>query len=524
MALGSVPIGFRIKERRRSHGITQAGMARDLGISPSYLNLIEANKRTIGGRLLNDIARILDMDLNALTGQAQRQLVADLVEAVGDPGIRQLGIAGDSVPEFVGRFPGWAEALRNTLRTSHAQAEAIEALSSRVSQDPELSDALYKIITHVTTIRSTAEILESSGDVPPETRTRFEGIVAEETARLADTAQAIVRYFDRPDSDQHPATPIEEVDDYFIGNGNYFAPLETAASELRAVLRGYGAALDTALSAYLVEKHGINVEVQASSGADLALFHNQSRYIADQRRLIFLDNAALSSQRFQIAQMAASLFAADAIAEQAAAGAFSSEVSLLRAKRALAAYTAGACLFPYESFLADAEKLRYDVEQLRQRYSGSYEQIAHRLVTLRRPGAEGVPFGFLRADPAGFLSKRFPLPGLPVPRSGAGCPLWAIYGVFQTPGRIVRQLVEFPSRARFLLIARTVTKDPARFHEEPFLRAVMLVCDAIHADRTVYADGMDVSSRQLTVPVGPGCRLCTRTDCLHRAEDAILAR
>ncbi len=105
MSIGSVPIGYRIKEKRRALGLTQARMARALGISPSYLNLIEANKRTISGRLLNDIARTLDMDLAAVTGQAQRQLIADLVEVVGNPSIRRLGIKSETVPEFIGRFP-----------------------------------------------------------------------------------------------------------------------------------------------------------------------------------------------------------------------------------------------------------------------------------------------------------------------------------------------------------------------------------------------------------------------------------
>lgn len=523
MAIDSVPVGFRIKENRRAKGLTQAGMARDLGISPSYLNLIEANKRTISGRLLNDIARMLELDLDALTGRTQRQLIVDLVEAVSDPAVGHLGAEAAAVPELVGRFPAWAEALRNTLRTANAQAEAIDALSNRVAQDPELSDALYRIVTHVTAIRSTAEILDG-GQLPPEMRRRFEGMVSEETADLAETAQAIVRYFDRPESGQRPSSPIEEVDDYFIANSNHFPALEDAGSAMRAVLDDFGATLDEALRGYLMHRHGIVVETESSTGANLALFDNQSRYEAAESRLYLLDNAAQSTQRFQIAQLATSLFAADAIEAQAAGGTFSGDVSLSRARRALASYTASACLFPYAAFLRDAEAFRYDIEQLRQRYAASFEQAAHRLVTLRRPGAEGVPFGFLRADPAGFLSKRFPLAGLQVPRSGAGCPLWGIYVAFQTPGRIVRQLVEFPNRGRFLLIARSVTKDPARFHEEPFLRSVMLACDAIHADRTVYGDGLDLSSRELTVPVGPGCRLCARTDCQHRAEDAILTR
>src|SRR5690606_30466987 len=163
-----------------------------------------------------------------------------------------------------------------------------------------------------------------------------------------------------------------------------------------------------------------------------------------------------------------------------------SEPARQQAFRALASYMAGALLLPYDRFHADALAVRYDVEILRQRYGASFEQVCHRLVTLRRPGCEGLPFGFLRSNPAGFTTKRFPLPGLPLARYGHACPLWAIYGCFQTPGRVVRQLAALPDGSRYLFVARTVTRQPATFREQPFLHAVMLACDALQADRTVY--------------------------------------
>jgi len=70
-----------------------------------------------------------------------------------------------------------------------------------------------------------------------------------------------------------------------------------------------------------------------------------------------------------------------------------------------------------------------------------------------------------------------------------------------------------------------VTKQPASFHEPPVPHAVMLACDVIHADKTVYADGLDLGSVGRTaIPVGPSCRLCPRLDCLHRAEEPIVGR
>ena len=145
------------------------------------------------------------------------------------------------------------------------------------------------------------------------------------------------------------------MDDYFIANSNHFPALEEAGADLRTVLSAFGATLDEALRGYLMKQHGIAVETEPSTGANLALFNNQSRFDPAEGRLLLLDNAAQSTQRFQIARLAASLFAAGAIAAEIAGGAFSGEVPALRAERALASYTAGACLFPYEPFLRDAE-------------------------------------------------------------------------------------------------------------------------------------------------------------------------
>jgi len=99
-------------------------------------------------------------------------------------------------------------------------------------------------------------------------------------------------------------------------------------------------------------------------------------------------------------------------------------------------------------------------------------------------------------------------------------PLWAIYPAFQTPDRIVRQIAEFAAGDRYLFIARTVNKQRASFMEPRFVHSVMLMCSVLDADRTVYADGLDLDSGELDVPVGPACRLCTREACTFREEPA----
>ncbi len=160
---------------------------------------------------------------------------------------------------------------------------------------------------------------------------------------------------------------------------------------------------------------------------------------------------------------------------------------------------------------------------MRQKYEASFEQICHRLITLRAPEAEGVPFSLLRVDPSGHISKRFPLFGLSLPRFGHACPLWPVFSAFQTPGRVIRELGEFHNGKRFLMIARTITKRAATFRAQPVMFSVMLACDVLYADQTVYAEGIDLRATEAAVPVGSSCRQCHRLECQHRQEPPITA-
>ena len=87
-------------------------------------------------------------------------------------------------------------------------------------------------------------------------------------------------------------------------------------------------------------------------------------------------------------------------------------------------------MMPYDRFLEAANEDRYDIDILRNRFGVSFEQVCHRLTTLRRPGAEGVPFHFIRVDIAGNISKRFSASGIHIARFGAACPRWNVYAAF----------------------------------------------------------------------------------------------
>ena len=228
--------------------------------------------------------------------------------------------------------------------------------------------------------------------------------------------------------------------------------------------------------------------------------------------------------RFELARLAADLSHPGGLLEREilASPLLTSAAARARARRVASSYMAAAVLLPYADFHAATQRARYDVEVLAAQFGASVEQVCHRLVTLRRPGAEGIPFGMMRIDAAGFATKRFPLPRLPLPRHGNACPLWAVYQALQTPGAIVRQLAQFPGGERFLFVARAVEKRGPVFPMPRRLMSIMLACDALYADQTVYGDGLDLSSLAPAVPVGANCRVCVRRDCAYREEDPII--
>lgn len=514
--------GSRIRERRKSKGMTQAGLAAQLGISASYLNLIEANRRNIGGALLKRVSDALGVPIDAFDGAAQRRLVDDVALIASDPVVAPLALAPSSAAALVSSpYSGWARALVSLHRAYLDRDEAVSALSDRLNQDPVLGEAVHNMLTHITAIRSASEILESDRGLDDAQRQRFVEIIASDSRRLSDVSWALAGLFTKSQPMHWPITPGEQIDDFLAENDNYFPALEEAAVALRDAVGLHGGDIGSALLDYLARVHGVTLRV-AMPGAG-APAQTSSPYDPVSRTLTLSERAAESTRRFRLAQLCAELDAGDAISAQIEASAcLASAQARLGSARVLASYIAGAVLMPYGDFRAAAVALRYDIDRLGDMFRTSFEQVCHRLVTLRRPGVEGVRFGFMRCDPAGRIRKRLVLPQWPQPRHGPACPLWAVYEAFRTPRTTVRQLAEFPRGDRYLLIARAVEKQQAVYGMPPHFMSVMLVCHALFADQMVYGEGLDMSAGAPAVPVGPACRVCVRQNCSYRQEDAIV--
>lgn len=187
------------------------------------------------------------------------------------------------------------------------------------------------------------------------------------------------------------------------------------------------------------------------------------------------------------------------------------------AKIGLANYFAGAAVMPYRLFLDAAQETRHDLEMLADRFGASIEQVAHRLSTLQRPGAKGVPFFFVRVDQAGTITKRHSATRMQFARYGGACPLWNVHQAFETPGRFLRQLAETPDGVRYFCLARDVSKTGGSFRAPVRRYAIGLGCEIRHAGALVYADDLDLENPQAYEPIGISCRICARPDCHQRS-------
>ena len=228
-------VGSRIRERRVMSGIRQIDLAQRAGISPSYLNLIEHNRRRIGGKTLLQLAHALEVEPAWLSEGAEATLIAGLSEAAGAHAGHSAEL--DRIQEFAGRFPGWASLLSDTARRSEELKQTVQALTDRLAHDPHLAASLHEVISTVTAIRATASILADTKELEPEWRARFNRNVNEDSRRLAEGAEALVRYLeDAPDKDADIRSPQDEVHAFMTEHGFHFPELESGKARQIAQL------------------------------------------------------------------------------------------------------------------------------------------------------------------------------------------------------------------------------------------------------------------------------------------------
>ena len=316
--------------------------------------------------------------------------------------------------------------------------------------------------------------------------------------RLASLEEALGREGGTP-----RPSPWEEVRDFFHYCDNYIDAVDHAAERFAGGDDPRTAALA------MLERRGVTVRFENSGGL--------RSYDASTRTLTLAASSAAATQRFQLLHQVALLTQNELLEATLDLARFQTDEARAIAKIGLANYFAGAALLPYTAFLDAAQETRHDLERLADLFGASIEQVAHRLSTLQRPGAKGVPFFFVRVDQAGTITKRHSATRLQFARFGGACPLWNVHQAFETPGRFLRQLAETPDGVRYLCLARDVSKPGGSFHAPVRRYAIGLGCEVQHARRLVYADDLDVTNRAAFEPIGISCRICERTACHQRS-------
>lgn len=448
--------GPRLKRLRRERQLTQARMAEELDVSPSYLNLMERNQRPITVQILIRLTDIYGVDPRDFLETESEHSINEMDQILADPLFRETQVPRAEIQDAAENSPALIAAVTRLYRTYMATREAGEA-SIFSSSDPDRAE-------------------------PP----------------LGEN-------------------PIDRVRTILHEARNHFPELEEAAETFAADLALTGHELFYAISDHLRAKHGIKVRT-----LPLEVMGDRLRWFDHHRRqLLICEVMDQPGRTFQVAYQLAFSECSDLLNALSNRLEPKDETARRFLRMTLANYFAAALMMPYGRFQEATELLGYDVEVLGARFGASYEQVAHRLTTLARPTARGIPFFLVRVDIAGNVSKRFSSSRFPFAHSGGTCPLWNIHATFAQPGRILTQIVELTDGSQWFSIARTVRPWITPFAAIEPCFSIGLGCEIKYASRLVYARRLDLTAPDAT-PIGTNCRLCDRQACPQRAAPPAL--
>ncbi len=418
--------------------------------------------------------------------------------------------------EQLGLSTSYLNQLENNHR--HASASVLLALAERFSIDiATLSDSeadrLMADMAEALADPLFSSQAPSHHDIQHVARTapamaRVFLLAHQSLRRVSDELIALDDSLERSGASNTPSA-WDEVRDHFHYMDNYVHALDVVAEEFSEALSAQDLPVDKTLRDWLQDVHGVTT-TETSSGP---LRHYDARV-----KTLSLNRAAAQSTRnFQMAHQLALLEHAELIHSLVDDAQFRSADAAAIARIGFANAFAGGVLLPYTRFADAARHERHDLERLADQFGASIEQVAHRLSSLQRPGAKGIPFFFARVDQAGNITKRHSATRLRFARFGSACPLWNVHRAFEMPGRILRQLAETPDGVRYLCLATAVSKRSGGFGDPVQRYAISIGCEIQHVGDVVYADGLDQLNKRGFELIGVSCRICERTGCHQRA-------
>ncbi|MBS0504628.1 MAG: DUF2083 domain-containing protein [Proteobacteria bacterium] len=428
--------GHQVRKARRQAGLSQTAMAEQLGISASYLNLIERNQRPLTAALLVRLTELYDFDPRTLTAAAPGGGADAIRRRLADPIFADLEIDRTELEEWLAAAPGGAEAF----------ARAYDRAGNGGGAAPAASDQTIPVRREIERWR------------------------------------------------------------------NHFPDLDAAAETLADELRLSSGDLYSAIAERLRVKHNLTLRILPVEVLPDLL----RRLDLHARQLQLSEMLDPASRTFQAAFQLGAIEARAEIEALVKGAGFAERPSERLYRRHLTSYFAAAVMMPYARFLRACEGTGYDLELLQRRFGAGFEQVAHRLTTLQRVGARGLPFFMLRIDRAGQVSKRYAgASGAALVEAEGRCPLWRLHQAFDRPGRIETDLVELEKGGRWFTLARTVHPQGRRAGQVGAEFVIGLGLAADLAPVLALAHGLDL--RGAATPIGLGCRQCARPACPQRS-------
>ncbi|MDF1667846.1 MAG: helix-turn-helix domain-containing protein [Planctomycetota bacterium] len=133
-------LGSKIRALRQKAQLTQSHLALKRGLSPSYLNLIEHDRRPLTANVLFQLGKIFGLNLDEFMAQDDGPVISDLSEILGDPIFENQGVDSTELKELVATSPSFAKAMILLYQKFRSSRETIESLVNRL-EGPERSVA-----------------------------------------------------------------------------------------------------------------------------------------------------------------------------------------------------------------------------------------------------------------------------------------------------------------------------------------------------------------------------------------------
>ncbi len=456
-------VGTRLRQLRRENKQSQAQMAKSVGVSTAYINLLENNQRSLSVKVLMSIADAYGVDWRDLMQDGSDRLLADLHTAIQDPlfntkepDIQELRLAVDHAPKLVENFLHLYRSHSNVIERFMQTGDQLSEGALLNSPEAIVHDFFRSHSNYFAVLEDYAEKLRL--EVPCE----------------PDDIYYLLK------------TRLREQHDIEVST----APIEEMERSLRIYEKDEG-------------------KIKLSEALD---FPNRTFQLAHMLGLIECSS--------QIEALSADI-SPNKSRDAAVNNEDTEHAGKVRCQVELANYFASAFLMPYTQFKSAAETLAYDINRLCKTFGVSFEQVCHRLTTLQRKGDRGIPFFFIRVDRAGNVTKRFNASSITIAEYGGACPVWDLHATFSNPGTILPQFVELPDGKRFFTISRTADRPAYSRDSQARRQALSLGCELSHVDNIGYARPYNQTDEQLYAKIGINCRICPRQSCAQRAHNPL---